>query len=44
MIDKVIGAVGGAILTVTITIGLYILSLWLIESMKATFKSKKKLK
>tara|TARA_B100000131_G_scaffold17816_1_gene17825 strand:- start:453 stop:587 length:135 start_codon:yes stop_codon:yes gene_type:complete len=44
MIDKIIGTVAGAIITVTITLGLYILSLWFIESIKATFKSKKKLK
>ena len=44
MIDRIIETVAGAILTVTITIGVYILCLWLSASIKAVCKSKKKLK
>ena len=44
MIDRIIETVAGAILTVTITIGVYILCLWLSASIKDVCKSKKKLK
>ena len=44
MIDRIIETVAGSLVTVTITIGVYILYLWFTASLKDLCKSKKKLK
>ena len=44
MIDRIIETVAGTILTVTITIGIYILYLWFTASVRNVCKSKKKTK